>query len=215
MPRRDAVSAHVTRTNWRPGWAIVMTQLAFVAALGTAPGASAGKLAIQVERQGEFVSVRASAVLDADALTAWEVLTDYDHLAEFIPDMKSSRVLRRDGDRAVVEQKGELGFLFFSRAIDVTIAVSEEPLRRIVARAIAGNLKDMEASYELTASANGMELGYRGRFVPDFFLPPLIGMPLVRRSLERRLRAMVDEIERRYAVARGRPTQQRNGVKPK
>jgi hypothetical protein len=34
-------------------------------------------------------------------------------------------------------------------------------------------------------------------------LPPLIGMPILRRIVERRFRAMVEEIERRDALVRG------------
>jgi len=203
----------VTRIVRRPGWALLMALLAFAVTQAAPRSASAGELKIDVARVGDFVSVEASVEVNADPRTAWEVLTDYDHLADFIPDMKSSRVLRRDPGRVVVEQKGEFGFLFFRQAIDVTMAVSEQPPRRIVARSLAGSLKDMEASYELRPSAGGLRLGYAGRFVPDFFLPPLIGMPLVRRSLERRLRSMVDEIERRYAAAPGQPTRQRDGTK--
>jgi len=162
-------------------------------------------LSIEVGRDGDFITVVASAELKADSRIAWEVLSNYDDLARFIPDMRSSRVLKRDADGLVVEQKGELGFLFFRRAIEVTMAVSEEPQRRIVARAISGNMKDMEASYELLPSGKGLRLAYYGRFVPDFFLPPLIGMPIVRRSLERRFRAMAEEIERRAALARDKP----------
>ena len=167
--------------------------------------APAHEIAIEIVREGEFVSVRASAELKANARTAWEVLTDYDHLAEFIPDLRSSRVVQRTPDGVLVEQKGEFGFLFFKQSIEVTMAVSEEPPRRIVARAVAGNMKDMEGSYELQPSEAGVRLAYSGRFVPDFFLPPLIGMPIVRRSLERRFRAMVEEIERRDALARTKP----------
>ena len=166
---------------------------------------AAEELSIEVGRDGDFITVKASAELKASPRIAWEVLTDYDHLAQFIPDMHSSRVLRREADGVVVEQKGEFGFLFFRQRIEVTMAVSEEPPRRVVARAIAGNMKDMEGRYELQPSETGIKLGYYGRFVPDFFLPPLIGMPMVRRSLERRFRAMVEEIERRDALARDKP----------
>lgn len=203
----------VTRTPRRPGRALAIVLCALAAALGMARFACAGELTIDVSREGEFVSVKASVEVDADMGIAWEVLTDYDHLARFIPDMKSSRVVKRDGSSVVVEQKGEFGFLFFSKDIDVTLAVSEQPPRRIDARAIAGNLKDLEASYELKGSAGGMQLGYTGRFVPDFFLPPLIGMPLVRRSLERRLRAMVDEIERRNRLVRSQQGRQGGGAR--
>jgi len=167
--------------------------------------AAAHEIAIEIVREGEFVSVRASAELKVNPRIAWEVLTDYDHLAEFIPDLRSSRVVRRTSDGVLVEQKGEFSFLFFRQPIEVTMAVSEQPPRRIVARAVAGNLKDMEGSYELQTSEAGVRLAYSGRFVPGFFLPPLIGMPIVRRSLERRFRAMVEEIERRDALARIKP----------
>jgi len=66
-------------------------------------------------------------------------------------------------------------------------------------------MRDMEGSYELQASEAGLRLAYSGRFVPGFFVPPLIGLALVRRSLERRFRAMVEEIERRDALARIEP----------
>src|SRR3989442_642333 len=59
---------------------------------------------------------------------------DYDNLAQFIPDMKSSRVVSRSGDRVVVEQKGEIGFFFYRQPVDVTLEVLERPQRRIVAR---------------------------------------------------------------------------------
>jgi hypothetical protein len=154
-----------------------------------------------IVRNGGLITVRASAALKANPRVAWEVLTDYDHLAEFIPDMYSSRVLRRDADGVVIEQKGEFGFLLFRQPVEVTMVVSEQPPRRIVARAIAGNVKDMEGRYELLPLETGLKLSYFGRFSPDFTLPPLIGMPIIRRSLERRFRAMVEEIERRHALA--------------
>lgn len=167
--------------------------------------AAAEELSIEIVRDGDFIVVKASAGLKASPRIAWEVLTDYDRLAEFIPDIHSSRVLRREADGVVVEQIGEFGFLFFRQRIEVTMAVSEEPPRRVVARAIAGNMKNMEGLYELHPTQPGIRLDYYGRFVPDFFLPPLIGMPMVRRSLERRFRAMVEEIERRDVLARDKP----------
>jgi hypothetical protein len=185
--------------------AVLIASCTLLAAQCLPRSAVAHEIVIEIVREGEFVSVRASAELKANLLIAWEVLTDYDRLAEFIPDLGSSRVLRRNLDGALVEQKGEFSFLFFRQPIEVTMAVFEQPPRRVIARGIAGNLKDMEASYELEASETGVRLAYFGRFAPDFFLPPLIGMPIVRRSLERRFRAMVEEIERRDALARVKP----------
>src|ERR1700744_5428109 len=81
--------------------------------------------------QGGTITVAASAEMAVDAGTAWSVITDYDHLAEFIPDMQSPRVIRHDGDQLLVEQRGSVGFLFFQQPIEVTLSVVEAPRRGI------------------------------------------------------------------------------------
>ena len=182
---------------------------ALVFTLAVAPGlmraAAAEAIETRIERRGEYITVDASALMQVDARIAWEVLSDYDHLVQFIPDVKSSRVVSREGNRVLVEQKGEFGFFFYRQPVDVTLEVLEEPPRRIDARRVAGNIRELETRYELATSAAGVRFDYSGRFIPAFSLPPLIGMPIVRRIVERRFRAMVEEIVRRDALARGRP----------
>jgi carbon monoxide dehydrogenase subunit G len=165
-------------------------------------GATPGDVSIRTSREGEFVTVFATAVMRVDPRVAWAVLSDYDHLAEFIPDVKSSRVVSRDGNRVRVEQKGEVGFIFYKQPVIVMLEVNEEPMRRITARGVEGNVKGLESYYELHQSGSEVRLDYAGRFDPDFSVPPLIGMPVMRRVIERRFRAMVEEIQRRDALAR-------------
>ena len=167
--------------------------------------AAADEIEARIERQGEYIMVNASVLMQVEARIAWEVLSDYDHLAQFIPDMKSSRVVSRDGNRVLVEQKGEFGFFFYRQPVDVMLEVVEEPRRRIDARRISGSILELETRYELEVSDAGVKLDYVGRFIPEFSVPPLFGLPMVRRVVERRFRAMVEEIARRDALARGRP----------
>ena len=182
---------------------------ALVFTLAVAPGlvraAAAEAIETRIERRGEYITVDASALMQVDARIAWEVLSDYDHLAQFIPDMKISRVLSRDGNRVRVEQKGDFGFFFYRQPVEVMLEVVEEPRRRIDARRISGNIRDLETRYELKASDAGVKLDYVGRFIPEFSVPPFFGMAMVRRVIERRFRAMVEEIVRRDALARSRP----------
>jgi carbon monoxide dehydrogenase subunit G len=159
-------------------------------------------VSIRTARDGDFVVVSASAMMKVDPQIAWTVLSDYDHLAGFIPDMKSSRVVSRQGNLIRVEQKGDVGFFFYKEPVSMLLEVREEPPTRITARGIEGNIKGLETRYELHSSDAGIKLVYAGRFEPDFSIPPLIGMPLVNRLIERRFRAMVNEIQRRDALAR-------------
>jgi carbon monoxide dehydrogenase subunit G len=182
--------------------AAIFAILALAAACSVSCFAQAQDVSIRTGRDGDFVTVSASAVMRVDPRIAWAVLSDYDHLAEFIPDVKSSRVVSRDGNKVRVEQIGEVGFIFYKQPVIMTLEVHEEPLRRITARGVAGNVKGMESYYELHASGPEVRLDYAGRFDPDFTIPPLIGMPVLRRVIERRFRAMVEEIQRRDELAR-------------
>jgi hypothetical protein len=85
----------------------------FTLAPGLVGAAAVDAIEARIERQGEYITVNASVLMQVDARIAWEVLSDYDHLAQFIPDMKISRVVSRDGNRVLVEQKGEFGFFFY------------------------------------------------------------------------------------------------------
>jgi len=189
----------------RSGAALFFTLFTFALAPGPVGAAAGEAIETRIVRQGEYITVNASALMQVDARIAWEVLSDYDNLAQFIPDMKSSRVVSRDANRVLVEQKGEFGFFFYRQPVDVVLEVVEEPRRRIDARRISGNIRDLETHYELKASDAGVKLDYVGRFIPEFSVPALFGMPMVRRIVERRFRAMVEEIVRRDAVARSRP----------
>ena len=156
-------------------------------------------------REGDYVSVWARTELPVDAKSAFAVLTDYERLADFIPDLKSSRVVSRDGPTVVVEQKGEYGVLFFRQAIDLRLVVTEEPPLRVSSRSTGGSLKDYAGSYELRVLSAGpaaprTRIDYRGRFIPAFDLPPVVGMMAVRESLRLHFGAMAREIVRRAGV---------------
>ncbi|MGJ7509228.1 SRPBCC family protein [Variovorax sp. GT1P44] len=167
---------------------------------GTA--ATAQQARVDTRGEGDSIHVTASAEMQADPRTVWNVITDYDHLAEFIPYVRSSRVLRRDGDRVLVEQTGEFTFLFFRQPVRTKLTVVESPPRRVTARAVggSGNLREMEGSYAVESLPAGtVRLTYAGRLVPDFAVPPLIGRMVVRNVFANQFNAMVGEILRRDA----------------
>ena len=151
---------------------------------------------VRAWRDDDAVIVQAEAQLDASLETAWRVLTDYEHYAEFIPDLKSSRVLARSGNTAIVEQRGEAGFFFYHFPLEVTFSVTEIPGNTVSSRAISGTFREMIGTYVLTETRAGVRLVYTGRLVPSFTLPPLVGVPAVRAAVERQFLALAREIRR-------------------
>jgi len=151
---------------------------------------------VRAWRDDDAVIVQAQAELEAPLTTAWRVLTDYEHYAEFIPDLKSSRVLARAGNTAIVEQKGEAGFFLYHFPLEVTFSVTEVPGNAVSSRAISGTFREMIGSYVLTETGTGVRLVYTGRLIPAFRLPPLIGVAAVRAAVERQFLALAREIRR-------------------
>ncbi|HEY7759216.1 MAG TPA: SRPBCC family protein [Burkholderiales bacterium] len=150
---------------------------------------------------GDAVIVEAQARLLAPLHLIWEVLTGYDRYAEFVPDLQSSHLLSRDGNAALIEQRGTAGFFLYRFPLEVKLAVTEVPFERVTCQAVAGNFKELSGVYELSPEAGPegafVRFGYRGRLVPGFRLPPLIGLPAMRASVERQFGALVREVERR------------------
>ena len=177
------------------------TLFAFLLLLGGIAPACAEEISIETTRRGDYILIDASADLQADVRLVWQVLSDYDHLAEFIPDLKLSRVIERNADGVVVEQQGEYSFLFFNQPIEVRLLVVESPPHRIVSRAIAGSFREMTGSYELAPIPGGVRLRYTGRILPNFDLPPFFGVVVARAAAEKQFRGMVDEVIRRAAKA--------------
>jgi carbon monoxide dehydrogenase subunit G len=176
--------------------------LAAILALHVLVAGAADDLSVDVNRNGRSFAVRAEATVAAPVATVWEVLTDYDNLARFIPGLSRSAVQLRAANRVRVEQKGEARFLVFSYPIEVVLEVEESPSDSISSRGVGGNLRRMSGRYDLKRAGAGVLLRYAGELEPDFELPPVIGTLAVRTMVEEQFAAMVAEIERRAARAK-------------
>lgn len=182
---------------------IVAAALVLTSTLAAQSAIAAGQIRFETDDEGELITITASADMEVEARTVWAVISDYDNLAEFIPHMRSSRVLRRDGDQVLIEQTGEFGFLFFRRPVEVRLSVAESPPRRIVAHAVGGNLQSLEGRYAIESLPGGeVRLNYSGRLVPGFDVPRFVSRMAVRSTMARQFQALVQEIVRRDLSAR-------------
>ena len=154
-----------------------------------------------VIRTGELVQTEARVDLPVTQEIAWDVLTDYEHYPRFIASMRRSKIVSRNPQGLVVEQQGRFGFLFISQDVNVHLLVSESPKTIVEAHVVDGDLRVMDGRYELTPVGNHVRLSYSGRLVPNFTLPPIFGLSIVRHILFRNFKEMVDEILRRGAEA--------------
>ncbi len=145
------------------------------------------------------VAVTASAHVRAPFSVIWRTLTDYDHLAEFIPGMKMSRLIARSGSVAVVEQAGIAGNFFLNYPINVVVEAHEQPPSTITLKILSGNLRTLEGAYHLQKVAEEEDtfiLSWKGMVQPEIDLPEFVETWALQQNVLEQFRGMINEIER-------------------
>ena len=180
--------------------AIVLSSLLGGPVLADKPAAANPQVVVDARRDGDAVVVVAHSSLNAQRQTAWEVLTDYEHYPQFVPDLTSSRVLARSGNTVIVEQKGVAGFFLFHFPLEVRLSVTEYPFEQVTSSAIGGNFKDTTGAYQLIVEGEQLRVTYTGRLIPTFRLPPFFGVTAIRIAVEKQFTGLVREIQRRESL---------------
>lgn len=165
---------------------------------------AAEDISVESIRRDDALEVVCRATIDAPLEIVWQTLTDYDRLPEFIPGMRSSRVVERRGAKVVVEQSGEARFLFLTHPIEVTVVSTERPPHLLEVNLLKGNLKRLDGAYRIEPQGGLRILLIWAGTIEALSMPPLIGEMLMRSSVEDQFRGMVREIDRRDALRRGK-----------
>ena len=165
---------------------------------------AADGMVVHAEPRGPAVAIDVRATVTAPHALIWSTLTDYGHLAEFIPGMQSSKITERRGATAIVEQRGEAGFMVFSYGIDVVVASTEYHPDTIEVRVLKGNLKRLDGRYQVERGEKEgtWVVSWVGLIEPSLMLPQFLNVRLIRVSIVDQFRGMIDEIERRDVVRR-------------
>jgi len=192
-----AANIRYTGASARERWVAVAAAAALTLAC-EAHGAQ--DVGLDAQLRGHVLAVSAHATIRAPLPVIWHTLTDYDHLAEFIPGMKASRVLQRQGGSVTVEQTGEAKFLIFYYPIAVIVQSDERYPATIGVRLLSGNLRQLTGAYRIEnvpGTHDQFVLRWEGIIEPDIALPLSIAAPGLRESLADQFDGMVEEIERR------------------
>ena len=129
----------------------------------------------------------------------WEVLTDYDHLDRFIPNLSTSELVLRDGETVRVLQVGSqqlLGLRFSAQVLLELQEVLPDGVLRF--RMLKGDFRRFEGSWQMRELPDGSSLIY------ELMVQGCLGMPIglieerLRDDLSSNLRAVEQEARRRW-----------------
>ena len=99
--------------------------------------------------QGEAGNYTSRLLITTTMDNAWQVLTDYENFAKFLPGVESSELIENNGDRKVFEQINKIKTLVFSVESRVQVATVESYPEKIAFKAVDGDLETMDGTWKL------------------------------------------------------------------
>jgi carbon monoxide dehydrogenase subunit G len=192
MPLRQSL----TRSVIRHGWSRVF--VALLALAGNASMAAESPIRkLDVAFEGDAYIVNAVFVAPAPQSVAWDVLTDFDKLQGWVPNVAESKVVKREDSVVTVEQRGvaKYGAASFPYVTERRIELS--PPANLKTAQIKGSMRRVESTIMLEPEGKGTRIIYHLEIVPSVLASAVMSKKFVEHEVGEQFTAIVGEMTRR------------------
>ncbi|MDH5285981.1 MAG: SRPBCC family protein [Betaproteobacteria bacterium] len=167
---------------------------------------------VRISRQGRTFVVEATLEAPVTPALAWEVLTDFERMEKFVPNLADSRIVARDGNRLTILQHGVARFGPFTLRFESERVVTLAPPSSIRSTQIRGTMEQLDSLTTFAASPGGTRLDYHVEAIPGVLYPDALTRRFLQHEIAEQFEAIVREMVRRRDAARpGAPPPALNG----
>jgi hypothetical protein len=160
---------------------------------------------VTVEHRGPMIVVDVRMAVDATARETWDVLTDYEHMAAFVSNLKSSAILRRKGNSLEVEQMGEAKRGLLTFPFETVRLVELVPYSEIRSSLIKGKFKSYLFTTRIIDEGSKAVVVNHGEYEPTMWVPPVLGPAMIEAETRTQYAEIRREILRRKRGATATP----------
>lgn len=169
--------------------AMKATLVALMGAIALADSAGVPRVAV-TETDGVY-HVTAGFVVDERPDVVMSVLTDYERIPQFMPDMEVSKVIERTPAGAVVEQQAVSRFMLFSKRVHLELVVSEGPGTVRFRDRSGKSFAAYEGGWTIRQHDSRTAVDYQLTAKPIFEVPALV----LKRLLKRDSGVLIDRLQ--------------------
>jgi len=172
--------------------------LALLVLVGNASAAADSPIrSIDVAYDGETYVVNAVMYAPVGPAVAWDVLTDFDHVAQWVPNVAESKVVKREDTSVTVQQRGvaKVGAVSFPYVTERRIEL--KPPTGIRTVQLKGSLRRVESSIVLEPDGKGTRIRYRLEIVPSVLARTVMSERFLEHEVDEQFSAIVGEMVRR------------------
>jgi carbon monoxide dehydrogenase subunit G len=188
----------LARVGWWRGTGIAA--IAFAAAAGAA-GPPPARIDIDLHQSGRTFVVDATFSVPVPPAVAWDVLTDFEHMDAFVPNLADSRIVARDGNRLTILQHGTARFGLFAMRFESERLVTLAPPSTIRSTQVRGSMEKLDSVTTFVPEGRGTRLAYRVEAIPGALYPDFITRHFLRHEIAEQFDAIAREMVRRNAAA--------------
>lgn len=152
---------------------------------------------VQVKMAGENVIVDVTFAVPATQQEVWAVLTDFDHMADFISNLKESKVISVSEDTLTIFQRGAATYGPVSYPFESTREIRLMPFDKIRTHLISGNMRKMEGTTHLIDEGGQTRVTHHTDTIPEVWIPSAVGKVFIEHEMREQFREMRNEIIKR------------------
>lgn len=157
---------------------------------------------IRLWEEGGKYRVSATIQVPVAPAKAWNVLIDFDHMAEFIPYLQSSQIKQRKGRTWQIEQTGEISIGPFSHRYESQREISLLPYKSIQSRTLNGTM-NVDSVTLLIPNGKGTTIRYDASGTPGVAALASIGLSYMGERVKAQFAAIRAEILKRNGLPQG------------
>jgi carbon monoxide dehydrogenase subunit G len=157
------------------------------------------EIAVQVQKDHSAYDIEFEFTVPATIEQTWNVLSDFDHMAQILSNMDSSRIVSRDGNRITVAQTshGKIGLIHVS--VDGLREIVLTPPTEMRSHLIKGDLKASDFTTELHGEGAITRVTGHGRIVVVPWVSFALGADTVAAQTRQHYQELREEVLRRKA----------------
>jgi len=189
-------------------WMRALRQVTFAGIVGAALASGQASAAfsdendidVRASKEGDVIVVDVDLAVRASRDEVWNVLTDYDHMAEFVANLESSAVISRTDNALDVIQKGKARYGLLSFPFESVRHVVLTPSREIHSKIVSGDMAGSEITTRVASDGAMTQVSVRSQFVPTIWIPPIIGPQAIASETRKQWFTLREEVLRRRAL---------------
>jgi len=156
---------------------------------------------VDVAQDGDVYIVDTVIIAPVPLSDAWSVLTDFDGMARFVPNLTESRIIDRSGNRVTVQQKGMARFGLFRFAFESVRELELVANEVVRSRQISGAMRTAQSQTKFLEAGGATRITYHAELEPGTWLPGFISRGFIAHEVREQFEAIANEMVRRRTQA--------------